>query len=135
MLQPLPMLCHAQMCQFTVLYAPHLSQEVNKLAIWKYNALYHLIAEHSNGGILPEIPGELLVKMFIHTKEEQAVGIDEGYTHGWRRENLIPDSDGLMAMMEDQQKRERSNTVSTTLSDKPVSKNPRYKGIPEPVPE
>jgi hypothetical protein len=40
--------------------------------IWKYNALYHL---HSNGGILPEIPGELLVKMFIHKKEEQALGI------------------------------------------------------------
>jgi len=73
--------------------------------------------------------------MFIHKKEEQALGIDKGFTHGWRRENLIPDSDGLMAMMEDQQKRERSNTVSTTLSDKPVSKKPRYKGIPEPVPE
>jgi hypothetical protein len=86
-------------------------------------------------GILPEIPGELLVKMFIHKKEEQALGIGEEYTHGWRRENLIPDSDGLMAMMEDQQKRERSDTVSTTLSDKPASKRPRYKGIPEPVPE
>jgi hypothetical protein len=34
-----------------------------------------LIAEHSNGGILPEILGELLVKMFIHKKEEQALGI------------------------------------------------------------
>ena len=31
----------------------------------------------------------------------------------------IPDSDGLVAMIEDQQKRERSDT---TLSDKPVSK-------------
>jgi hypothetical protein len=47
----------------------------NQEIIWKYNALYHLIAEHSNGGILPEIPGELLVKMFIHKKEEQALGI------------------------------------------------------------
>jgi hypothetical protein len=75
-------------------------------AIWKYNALYHLIAEHSNGGILPEIPGELLVKIFIHKKGEQALGIGEEYTHGWRRENLIPDSEGLEAMMEDQQKRE-----------------------------
>ena len=45
----------------------------------------HLITEHSNSGILPEIPGELLVKMFIHKKEEQALGIDEGFTHGWRR--------------------------------------------------
>jgi hypothetical protein len=49
----------------------------NQQTIWKYNALYHLIAEHSNGGILPEIPGELLVKMFIHKKEEQALGIGE----------------------------------------------------------
>ena len=45
------------------------------------------------------------------------------------------DSDGLMAMMEDQQKRERSDIVSTTLPDKHASKRPRYKGIPEPVPE
>ena len=47
----------------------------NQQTIWKYNALYHLIAEHSNGGILPEILGELLVKMFIHKKKEQALGI------------------------------------------------------------
>jgi hypothetical protein len=40
-----------------------------------------------------------------------------------------------MAMMEDQQKRERSDTVSTTLSDKPASKRPRYEGIPELVPK
>ena len=43
----------------------------NQQTIWKYNALYHLIAEHSNGGILPEIPGELLVKMFIHKKNSR----------------------------------------------------------------
>ena len=36
----------------------------------------------------------------------QALGINEGFTHGWGRENHIPGSDGLMAMMEDQQKRE-----------------------------
>jgi hypothetical protein len=90
-----------------------------------------LITEHSNNGILPEIPGELLVKIFIHKKEEQALGIGEDFTYGQRRsrENLIPDSDGLVAMIEDQQKRDGSDTVSTTLSDKPVSKRP------EPVPE
>lgn len=32
-----------------------------------------------------------------------------------------------------QQKRGESNTVSTDLSNKPASKNPRYKGILEPV--
>ena len=40
----------------------------NQQTIWKYNALYHLITEHSNSGIRPEIPGELLVKIFIHKK-------------------------------------------------------------------
>ena len=53
---------------------------------------HHLITEHSNSGILPEIPGELLVKMFIHQKVEQALGIGEDFTYGWRRENIIPDS-------------------------------------------
>jgi hypothetical protein len=44
--------------------------------------------------MLLEIPGELLVKMFIHQKIfEQALGIGESYTHWWRRENLIPDGD------------------------------------------
>ena len=87
----------------------------NQQTIWKYNALYHLITEHSNGGMLPEIPGELLVKIFIYEKEEQALGIGEDYTHGWRRKNLIPDSDELIAMMEDQQKRERSIGLTPNL--------------------
>jgi hypothetical protein len=41
----------------------------NPQTIWKYNALYHLIIEHSNDGIVPEIPGELLVKIFIYKQE------------------------------------------------------------------
>ena len=40
------------------------------LTIWKYNALYHLISEHSSGSTPPLIPGQLLVQMFI-TKEEE----------------------------------------------------------------
>jgi len=78
----------------------------NPQTIWKYNALYHLITEHSNGDTVPEIPGELLVKMFIHQQEEKALGIGEEYIQQWRMENKIPDSDGLKAMMEDQQKRQ-----------------------------
>jgi len=35
-----------------------------------------LISEHSNG-IVPEIPGELLVKVFIYKAEEEALGIDK----------------------------------------------------------
>src|SRR6202050_569783 len=57
----------------------------NPQTIWKYNALYHLISEHSNNGIIPEIPGELLVKMFIHRAEEEVLGIDQNATERSRR--------------------------------------------------
>src|ERR1700728_3850554 len=40
----------------------------NPQTIWKYNAVYHLISEHSNNGVIPEIPGEL---MLIHKTEEE----------------------------------------------------------------
>ena len=92
----------------------------NPQTIWKYNALYYFITEHSNNGIIPEIPGELLVKVFIHKHEEQALGVAEDRTSRWRRENHISVSDGLAEMMEDQQRRGRSDTVSITLSDKPA---------------
>ena len=42
------------------------SSSGNPQTIWKYNALYHWISEHSNNGTILEIPGELLVKVFIH---------------------------------------------------------------------
>jgi hypothetical protein len=79
-----------------------------------------LITEHSDGGVLPEIPGELLMKYFSTKKKEQALGSGD-YTHWWTGENLIPNSDGLVAIIQDhwQQERERSDTVSTTLFDKP----------------
>jgi hypothetical protein len=90
-----------------------------------------LITEHSNDGIVPEIPGELLVKMFIHKQEENALGIGEDSIEKWRRENNIPDSDVLALMMEDQQKRGRSDTVSTTLSDSHDTKRAKLTGISE----
>ena len=46
------------------------------------NSLYHLISEHSDNGSIAEIPGELLVKMFIHKAEEEALGIDQNATEG-----------------------------------------------------
>ena len=49
----------------------------NPQTIWKYNALYHFIAEHSDDGIVPEFPGELLVKIFIHKQEENDLSIGE----------------------------------------------------------
>jgi hypothetical protein len=67
--------------------------------IWKYNGLYHLVTEHSNNGKPPEIPGELLVKLYIHKQEETALNIQAEDTERYRRENEIPDSDGLAMMM------------------------------------
>ena len=90
-----------------------------------------MITEHSNDGIVPEIPAELLIKIFIHKKEEIALGISEDSIEKWRRENNIPNSDGLALMMEDQQKRGRSDTVSTTLSDSHNEKRVKLIGIPE----
>jgi hypothetical protein len=46
-----------------------------------------LISEHwANNGIIPEIPGELLVKMFIHRVEEEALEIQTA-TERYRRGN------------------------------------------------
>lgn len=63
--------------------------------------------------------------------QQASRAIGEDYIDEWRRENNIPDSDGLAAMMDDQQKRGRSDTVSTTLSDSHDAKRARLTGIPE----
>ena len=57
--------------------------------------MYHLIHEHSIGGTSPPIPGQLLVHMFITKEEEMVLGIQEQVTTSWRRQDNIPDSDGL----------------------------------------
>jgi hypothetical protein len=95
--------------------------------IWKYNALYHIISEHSSGSTPPSIPGQLLVKIFITKEEEQALGILEHDTVDWRRQHNIPDSDGV----ELRQTRKRSDTVSTTHSDSHDQKRSRLGEIQE----
>ena len=95
--------------------------------IWKYNALYHLISEHSSGSTPPSIPGQLLVQMFITKEEENALGISEHITVDWRRKNNIPDSDGV----ELGQTRKRSDTVSTANSDSHDQKRNRLEEIQE----
>jgi hypothetical protein len=52
----------------------------NPQTIWKYNSVYHLISEHSNGNIPPAIPGQLLVQIFISKGAEKALGIQERVT-------------------------------------------------------
>ena len=66
------------MSQYIVPFAPHHSQGTHRPS--GNNALYHLISEHSNNGIIPEIPGELLVKMCIHKAEKGALRIDQNAT-------------------------------------------------------
>ena len=90
-----------------------------------------MIIEHSNDDMVPKIPGELLVKFFMHKEEGNALGVGEDSTKKWRKENNIPDSDGLALMMEYQQKRGISDTVSTTLSDGHDEKRAKLIGIPE----
>jgi hypothetical protein len=70
-----------------------------------------LISEHSSNGIIPEIPGELLVKMFIHKADGEALGIDQKATERYGRDNQIPDSDGFAMIMP------RSETMSSNLSE------------------
>lgn len=101
--------------------------------IWKYNAMYHLIHEHSIGDTSPPIPGQLLVQIFITKEEERALGIQEQVTTSWRRQNNIPDSDGFETYLQGPQvdKRNRSDTISTVNSDKHDGKRPKLGYIQE----
>src|SRR5882762_3923851 len=57
---------HCLICPTSVSIAPQ--------TIWKYNALLHLISEHSTGFTPPKIPRQLLSHMDI-TKEEEKVTV------------------------------------------------------------
>jgi hypothetical protein len=103
---------HCTLCPTSVSRQPQ--------TIWKYNAMYHLTQEHSIGGTSPPIPGQFLIQIFISKEEEKALGIPEQATIGWRKQNNIPDSDGVEMDSQGPQvdKRNRSDTVSTANSDK-----------------
>jgi len=62
----------AVLCTNVPVHCPLCSTSVSgqPQTIWKYNALYHLIHEHSIGDTSPPIPGQLLDQIFI-TKEEE----------------------------------------------------------------
>jgi hypothetical protein len=57
----------------------------------KYNALYHL----NTGAFLWHQSRAATGSNFIGTKEEKALYISEHNTVDWRKQNNIPDSDGL----------------------------------------
>ena len=80
--------------------------------IWKYNTMFHLASEHSDhDGTLPKIPRELLQSMFITRAEEKALQVTEEQTRVWRDDNEMPNTEGLLEMLEEREKRSRSNTV------------------------
>jgi hypothetical protein len=79
----------------------------NLKTIWKYNVVNHLLTHHAEVDptqpckyLAPEIPGQLLVDMFITKQEERLMNIEEATTDLWRKENLLPDSDGLQAVVD-----------------------------------
>jgi hypothetical protein len=77
--------------------------------------------------LCPIIPGQLLVQIFITKEEKKALGISEHNTIDWRRQNNIPDTDGI----ELGQTRKRSDTVSTAHSDSHDQKRNRLQEIQE----
>lgn len=89
-------------------------------AIWKYNAVAHLLYNHPeevtgehNMYKLPPVPGQLMIDMFISRREEALMGIEDEVTLNWREENEIPGSDFIEDLrVEEQQKRGRSGTLS-----------------------
>ena len=99
--------------------------------IWKYNAMYHLLGEHSPKGIfnpdstiLPKIPGAMMVTMFISQKEESFLKIAVAATLNNQDIYGLPDSDGIEEIREEV-KRERAPTVSIV---EPSGKRRRSEG-------
>jgi hypothetical protein len=71
------------------------------------------------------------VQIFMAKEEENALGIHERVTNSWRERNNIPDSDGFQELVQNMQKRDRSDTVSTSFSDSHDPKRSKLGGIPE----
>jgi hypothetical protein len=86
---------------------------------WKYNAIYHLLSEHSPDGIfdpdsthLPKVPGAMAVDMFISQKEENLMKVAAPQAATLKNRDLIlPNSDAIEEIKEDIE-RERAPTVS-----------------------
>ncbi|KAK7020913.1 hypothetical protein R3P38DRAFT_3548264 [Favolaschia claudopus] len=73
-----------------------ISKSGNRKTIWKYNALFHLLAEHSRSGqIPPNLSPQFWVETHIRHIEEQALGITVDETDRFRDENTIPNSDAI----------------------------------------
>ena len=60
--------------------------------------------------------------IFVSKEEEKALKFEEEVTDLYRMDHNIPDTDGLLEMREEWEKRKRSDTIYTVSSDKPGSK-------------
>ncbi|KAJ7772550.1 hypothetical protein DFH07DRAFT_993164 [Mycena maculata] len=109
------------------------SKSGNRKTIWKYNAFFHLLAEHSTSGQRPpEVPPQFWIDTLIRHAEEQALGITADETDRFWAENTIPGSDDINRWVQEsdnnktphgspeKRQRERSGTQSTTGSDSHV---------------
>jgi hypothetical protein len=80
--------------------------------IWRYNAIAHAAAEHPG----ENLPPVFLVKIFISRREEEAMGVSKKETDDFRDFAGFPDSDGIEAMMTEQDSemegRGRSKTIT-----------------------
>lgn len=68
--------------------------------IWKYNAMQHILLEHStsteDGEIsLPAVHPQLIVDMHITQKEESWLHIDDDDTKEWREQHGLPASEDV----------------------------------------
>ncbi|KAJ7661525.1 hypothetical protein DFH06DRAFT_1089043 [Mycena polygramma] len=96
----------------------------NPQTVWKYNAINHIIAEHSlHQNFFPQLPPTFMVEIFIRKEEESALGITQAQTDQWRNVNHIPNSDAVFpdSDLPDSDppfpqidKRGRADTTSTT---------------------
>ncbi|KAI0041023.1 hypothetical protein FA95DRAFT_1611332 [Auriscalpium vulgare] len=92
--------------------------------IIKYNATYHLAAEHlSEDNEYPGIPPELLVELFVTSEEERTMGVADIATTDWRELHAIPDSD---AVEEVRETLKRSRAESSGQMEKRPAKSKRH---------
>ncbi|KAJ7724109.1 hypothetical protein B0H16DRAFT_1333685 [Mycena metata] len=120
-----------------------LSKSGNRKTVWKYNAFFHLLAEHSTSGQRPpDVPPQFYVDTRVRRAEEEALGITTEETDRFRAVNTLPDSDDWDNWLysapgsaenetphgsPDKRARERSGTQSTTGSDSHTAKQSRLK--------
>ncbi|KLO07944.1 hypothetical protein SCHPADRAFT_1001296 [Schizopora paradoxa] len=75
------------------------TQSGDPRTIWKFNAIFHIIAEHAEDEYAPVVvPTELLFGMHVQRREETALGVCEESTTQYRDRYDVPPSDDFEEM-------------------------------------